>query len=144
MSGYGGHDDDDDHPIAAGPAHHGPGTDGTFQFHHRDDDAGGGKTYGRALAASTRAPLDLPSTSAWNPGNGLTGPNGMAAAAAAGNRRPPPQDYTCVKCGVKGHWIEQCPRGVMAAQRTAAAPPVEPPKRQPVRGVCAFRVYVTV
>ncbi len=35
-------------------------------------------------------------------GTGALGPGGKGS-------RPPPDNYTCNRCHVKGHWIEQCP-----------------------------------
>ena len=32
-----------------------------------------------------------------------------SAPIASTSRRPPPDNYTCNRCGTKGHWLEDCP-----------------------------------
>ncbi|OQR88099.1 WD40 repeat-containing protein [Achlya hypogyna] len=50
---------------------------------------------------------------------GIDGVTPFAKAAVPG-RRPPPDNYTCNRCGTKGHWIEDCPHKDEMSQK---APP---------------------
>ncbi|KAG5463784.1 MAG: hypothetical protein BJ554DRAFT_8442, partial [Olpidium bornovanus] len=79
---------------------------------------------------STSCPISLPAL----------GPHGVKRPAEAnffyqgrgdgGKRRPPPDHYTCNRCKVKGHWIQECPQAqpVDASRQTETAARRPPPE----------------